>query len=37
MKEPQGPTPTRCIWMHESLVDDARRLWEQMVIDLNRS
>jgi hypothetical protein len=26
--------PTRYIWMHESLVDDARRLWEEMVADL---
>jgi hypothetical protein len=36
MKEPKR-VPTRDVWMHESLVDDARRLWEQMVTDLNRS
>jgi hypothetical protein len=28
MKEPRGAAPTRNVWMHESLVDDARRLWE---------
>ena len=37
MNEPLGPARTRHIWMHESLVDDARRLWEQMVADLTRS
>ena len=36
MKEPKR-APTREVWMHESLVDKARRLWEEMVIDLNRS
>ena len=34
MKDPMDPTPTRYIWMRESLVDDARRLWEEMVADL---
>ncbi len=34
MKEPLNLAPTRDVWMHESLVDEARRLWEQMVIDL---
>jgi hypothetical protein len=34
MKEPMGPAPTRYIWAHESLVDEARRLWEQMVSEL---
>jgi hypothetical protein len=36
MKEPKR-APSREVWMHESLVDDARRLWEQMVTDLNQS
>jgi hypothetical protein len=30
MKEPMGPAPTRYVWLHESLVDEARRLWEEM-------
>ena len=33
MKEPKR-APTREVWMHESLVDDARRLWGQMAADL---
>jgi hypothetical protein len=37
MKEPMGPTPTRYLWMHESLEDDARQLWEQMAANLKRS
>ncbi len=37
MKEPRNVAPTREVWMHESLVDEARRLWGQMVADLNRS
>ncbi len=36
MKEPKR-VPSREVWMHESLVDEARRLWEQMVAELNRS
>jgi hypothetical protein len=36
MKEPKR-APNREIWVHESLVDEARRLWEQMVADLTRS
>jgi hypothetical protein len=36
MKEPKR-APSREIWMHENLVDEARRLWEQMVANLNRS
>ena len=35
MKEPRGVSPTREVWMHESLVDEARRLWEQMVTELS--
>jgi len=36
MKEPfnVSPAPSREVWMHESLVDEARRLWERMVADL---
>ncbi len=34
MREPRGVSPTREVWIHESLVDDPRRLWEQMVADL---
>jgi len=37
MKEPRGVSPTREVWMHESLIDTTRRLWEQMVADLTRS
>jgi len=37
MKEPRGVSPTREVWIHESLVDQARRLWEEMAADLNRS
>jgi hypothetical protein len=36
MKEPRGVSPTREVWIHESLVDQARRLWEEMAADLNR-
>ncbi len=35
MKESKR-APTREVWMHESLVDDAHRLWEEMVADLKR-
>jgi hypothetical protein len=34
MKEPRNMSPTREVWMHESLVDEARRLWEQMAAEL---
>ena len=34
MKEPRNVAPSREVWMHESLVDDARRLWDQMVAEL---
>ena len=36
MREPRGMSPTREVWIHETLVDEARRLWEQMAADLNR-
>ena len=29
MREPRGATPTRNIWIHESLEDKARRAWEE--------
>ncbi len=28
IKKPRGVAPTRNIWIHESLEDEARRLWE---------
>ncbi len=28
VKAPTGATPTRRVWIHESLKGDARRLWE---------
>ena len=37
MKEPRNVAPTREVWMHESLVDEARRLREKMMADLSRS
>ena len=37
MKDQRRVSPTREVWMHESLQDEARRLWEQMVADLKRS
>jgi hypothetical protein len=37
MKEPRGAAPTRYVWMHESLVNEARRLWEMMTANLKRS
>jgi hypothetical protein len=36
MTEPKR-APSREVWMHESLVDDARWLWEQMVAGLECS
>jgi hypothetical protein len=33
MQEPKRAS-TREVWMHESLVDEARRLWEQMAAEL---
>ncbi len=35
-KEPMKVAPTRTIWIHESLLDEARRLWEQMATDRRR-
>ena len=34
IKEPMMIAPTRDIWIHECLEDEARRLWEQMAADL---
>jgi hypothetical protein len=28
IKEPMKVSPTRIVWIHESLEDEARRLWE---------
>ena len=36
MKEPKR-APTREVWMHASLQDEARRLWEEMASDLASS
>jgi hypothetical protein len=36
MREPKR-APTREVWMHESLVDEARRLWDEMVAPLEHS
>jgi hypothetical protein len=37
MQEPVNVAPTREVWILEILLDEARRLWEQMAADLNRS
>ncbi len=29
IKEPRGVAPTRNIWIHESLEDEAQRLWKE--------
>jgi len=29
IREPTGATPTRNVWIHESLEDEARRVWER--------
>jgi hypothetical protein len=34
MKEPLGPAPTRYVWLHESLVDESHRLWQEMSTEL---
>ena len=34
LAEPRGPAQSRTLWMHESLLDEARRLWEQMATHL---
>jgi hypothetical protein len=34
MRVPMGTSPTRYLWLHESLEEVARRLWEQMVTEL---
>ena len=30
IKEPRGVAPTRNVWIHESLEDEARRVWEEV-------
>ncbi len=37
VRAPTDPAPERFIWIRESLVDEARRLWEQTVADLRQS
>ena len=34
LAEPRGPAPSRTLWMHESLLDKARRPWQQMATHL---
>ena len=31
---PARPSPTRFVWIHESLVSEVRQLWEQMAAEL---
>ena len=37
MRAATGATPTRRIWIHESLVAEARRFWEQMAAELKHT
>ena len=30
LMEPRGPDPVRTLWLHESLFDEAHRLWKIM-------
>ena len=34
LAEARGPAPSRTLWLHASLLDEARRLWEQMAAEL---
>jgi hypothetical protein len=34
MAEPRGPAPSRTLWLHVSLLEEARRLWEMMSAEL---
>ena len=36
MTEPLNVAPTREVWMDESLVYEARRLWERMIAGLSK-
>ena len=31
---PRSAAPSRTLWLHASLLDEARRLWEQMAAEL---
>ena len=34
LAEPRGPAPSRTLWLHASLLEEARRLWEMMSAEL---
>jgi hypothetical protein len=34
LAEPRGPPPSRTLWLHVSLLEEARRLWEIMSAEL---
>ena len=34
LAEPQGTAPSRTLWLHASLLEEARRLWEMMSAEL---
>ena len=36
LAEPHGPAPSRTLWLHVSLLEEARRLWEIMSAELTR-
>jgi len=36
MQTPPGTTPARFVWIHQSLVDEARRLWEHTAAETER-
>ena len=37
LREPSGVAPAQFVWIHESLVDEARRVWEQRAVAEQRS
>jgi hypothetical protein len=34
LAEPRGPAPSRTLWLHVSLLEEARCLWEMMFAEL---
>jgi hypothetical protein len=36
LAEPRGLAPSRTLWLHASLLEEARRLWEMMSAQLTR-
>ena len=34
LAESRGPAPSRTLWLHVSLLEEARRLWEMMSAEL---